>query len=475
MERYDLAIIGAGPGGYVAAIRAAQLGKTVALVEQDAALGGTCLNVGCIPSKALLESSERFAAAHDEFAAHGVEVGEVRLDLDTMMSRKDGVVEQLTGGVAGLMKKNKVTVLRGHGSLLGGSASASGNGATRRVAVDGEEGRQEVEAGAVLLATGSVPTELPELPFDGKRVISSTEALSLAEVPAHLLVVGAGAVGLELGLVWRRLGAEVTVVELLPQIVPFADRQVARTLDRALKAQGMTIRTNTRVSAAEVEPDGVKATLLGPGDKTEQLAVSHVLVAVGRKPCTDGLGLEQNSVALDEQGRVAISEHHETSVPGVYAIGDLVPGPMLAHKAEEEGLAVAERLAGLPGQVNHDSIPGVVYTTPELAQVGLTEEQAKARDLEYRVGRSTFRASGRALAAGTPDGLVKILAHATTDRIIGVHILGPHASELIAEAVLAIEFSASSEDLARTIHAHPTLAEAVREAALAVDGRAIHA
>ena len=465
MERFDLAIIGAGPGGYVAAIRAAQLGQRVALIEKDTALGGTCLNVGCIPSKALLESSERYHAATSEFAAHGVQVAGVTLDLATMMARKAGVVEQLTGGVAGLMKKNKVTVVRGQGALVSAT----------KVAVKSGEGTQELEADKILLASGSVPVELADLPFDGKRVISSTEALSLSAVPEQLLVVGAGAVGLELGLVWLRLGAEVTVVELLPQIVPFADRQLARTLDRSLRAQGMNIRTHTRVSAAEVGDSGVKVTLLGPKDKTEELQVSHVLVAVGRKPCTDGLGLDAAGVALDDRGRVQVNEHLETSVPGIFAIGDLIKGPMLAHKAEEEGVAVAERLAGLPGHVNYDAIPGVVYTTPELSMVGLTEEQAKEQGLEYKLGRFTFRANGRALAAGQVEGLVKILADKATDRIIGVHILGPHASELIAEAVLAMEFSASSEDLARTVHAHPTLAEAVKEAALAVDRRAIHA
>jgi len=464
LDRFDLVVLGAGPGGYVAAIRAAQLGKRVALVDKNETLGGTCLNIGCIPSKALLESSEHFASARSGLAEHGVRCAEVALDLAAMMARKTAIVAQLTTGVAGLMKKNKVTVLQGTGELL----------AADRVRVSGASGNVEVQADAVLLATGSAPVSLPELPFDGTRVISSTEALSLEAVPGSLLVVGAGAVGLELGQVWQRLGSKVTVVELLPQIVPFADRQIARTLDRALKAQGMTIRTHTRVSAATVGTDGVEVTLLGPKQSTETASFDTVLVAVGRRPYHEGLGLDRVGVTLDEQGRVAVNEGLQTSVPGVFAIGDLTRGPMLAHRAEEEGVAVAERMAGLPGKVNHTIMPGVVYTTPELAQVGLTEEQARQDKLDYKLGRFSFRANGRALAAGQVDGLVKILAERSTDRVVGVHILGPHASELIAEVVLAMEFSASAEDIARTIHAHPTLAEAVKEAALAVDGRAIH-
>ncbi len=466
MERRDLIVIGAGPGGYVAAIRAAQLGLNTTLIEREARLGGTCLNVGCIPSKALLESSQHYARARDGgLGAHGVALSGVELDLEAMQQRKRQVVEQLTGGVAGLMKKNKVEVLHGRAELVGVDA----------VEVHGDDGVQQLQGDNILLATGSAPVELPGLAFDGRRIVSSTEALAFERVPEHLVVVGAGAVGLELGQVWLRLGARVTVVEMLDQIVPFADKLMARMLSRALEAQGMELRTGSKVTAAEPQGEGLAVELALPGDETEKLECDELLVAVGRRPAFAGLGLEAAGVELDEQGRVAVDEQLRTSVPGIWAIGDLVRGPMLAHKAEEEGVAAVERMAGLPGHVNYDAIPGVVYTHPELALVGLTERECKQRGIEVRSGRFYYRANGRALAAGETDGLVQILADAGSDRLLGVQLLGPQASELVAEAVLAMEYQASAEDLARTIHAHPTLAEATKEAALAVDGRAIHA
>jgi dihydrolipoamide dehydrogenase len=466
LERRDLIVIGAGPGGYVAAIRAAQLGLNTTLIEREARLGGTCLNVGCIPSKALLESSQHYARARDGgLGAHGVALSGVELDLEAMQQRKRQVVEQLTGGVAGLMKKNKVEVLHGRAELVGADA----------VEVHGDDGAQQLQGDNILLATGSAPVELPGLAFDGRRIVSSTEALAFERVPEHLVVVGAGAVGLELGQVWLRLGARVTVVEMLDQIVPFADKLMARMLSRALKAQGMELRTGSKVTAAEPQGEGLAVELALPGDETEKLECDELLVAVGRRPAFAGLGLEAAGVELDEQGRVAVDEQLRTSVPGIWAIGDLVRGPMLAHKAEEEGVAAVERMAGLPGHVNYDAIPGVVYTHPELALVGLTERECKQRGIEVRSGRFYYRANGRALAAGETDGLVQILADAGSDRLLGVQLLGPQASELVAEAVLAMEYQASAEDLARTIHAHPTLAEATKEAALAVDGRAIHA
>ncbi len=461
---FDLVIIGAGPGGYVCAIRAAQLGLKTALVEKRHALGGTCLNVGCIPSKALLESSDLYEAAREQAAAHGIVLGDVGLNLETMLKRKSAVVMELTDGVAMLMKKNKVTVLNGRGSLK----------APGKVVVAGDGGDTEIEAESICLAMGSEAVELPFLPFDGERVVSSTEALDFSTVPKRLVVIGAGAVGLELGSVWRRLGAEVTVIEMLPTITPFADRQMSKALQRALADQGMVFLMETRVIAGKVLKKSVKLTVENAKGETEEISCDKVLVAVGRRPNTSGTGLEQLGVALDEQGRVAIDDHFQTSVEGVYAIGDLVRGPMLAHKAEEEGIALAEELAGLPGHVNYEAIPNVVYTEPELAMVGRTEAELKEAGLKFNTGRFQFRANGRAKSLGQETGMVKILADKETDRILGVHMVGPRVSELIAEATLAMEFGASAEDLARTSHAHHTLSEAVREAALAVDKRALH-
>jgi dihydrolipoamide dehydrogenase len=463
MDRYDVAVIGSGPGGYVAAIRSAQLGLRTALIEKEAELGGTCLNVGCIPSKALLESSELFAQAGHSFADHGIDIPAPKLNLEAMMARKAGVVKDLTDGVAMLMKKNKITVLTGRGELLGGG----------RVVVHGDADTT-IEAGSIVLAMGSAPVELPFLPFDGDRVLSSTEALSLPAVPKSLLVIGAGAVGLEMGSVWSRLGAGVTVVELLPQITPFADKQMASTLQRALASQGLEFRLDSKVTGAKVLKTKVKVTIEDAKGGTDEMDVERVLVSVGRRPYSSGAGLDAAGVTLDDHGRVAIDDHFRTSADGIYAIGDLVRGPMLAHKAEDEGIAVAEIIAGKPGHINYDTIPNVVYTEPELAMVGRTDAQLKDEGIPFNTGRFMFRANGRAKSLAQLDGMVKILAHAETDEILGVHMVGPRVSELIAEAVAVMEFRGSAEDLARTCHAHPTLSEVVKEAALAVDKRAIH-
>jgi len=458
-ERFDLVVIGAGPGGYVAALRAAQLGMRVACVEKDEALGGTCLNVGCIPSKALLDSSELYRQAQIGLAAHGIKASGVALDLPAMMARKDKVVRGLTQGVAGLFRKNRVEWVAGTARLEQG----------KRVVV----GERALEAERVLIATGSEPTPLRGLPFDGERIVSSTEALALARVPERLLVIGAGAVGLELGSVWSRLGARVTVVEFLDAIVPTMDRGMGTQLRRALEKQGLAFRLETSATRAERTERGVRVTLESKGQTSLEEA-DVVLVAIGRRPYVEGLGAREAGIPLDAQGRVTVNERFETSVPGVYAIGDAIPGPMLAHKAQEEGIAAVELMAGLAGHVNYDAIPSVVYTWPELASVGLSEEDAARRGLEVRVGAFPFMANGRARCLGETEGGVKVLADARSDRIVGLHILGPRASDLIAEAALAVEFAASAEDVARTVHAHPTLPEAVKEAALAVAKRALH-
>ncbi len=464
-DRFDLVVIGAGPGGYVAAIRAAQLGLAVACVDRRAALGGTCLNVGCIPSKALLDSSELYAQAKNRLGEYGIQAGDVQLDLPAMMARKDRVVKGLTDGIAFLFKKN-------HVKFVQGSARLGGSG---KVIVQRGGEASVLDAKAVLLATGSEPASLPALPFDGANIVSSTEALAFAKVPAHLIVVGGGYIGLELGSVWSRLGSKVTVVEFLPRLLAQGDAEIAGLLHKALAKQGLAIQLETKVLGASAQGGRVIVNarhgnddVLFQGDK--------VLVAVDRRPCTAGLGLEEAGVKLEEKtGRVVTDEGYQTTAPGVYAIGDLVAGPMLAHKAEEEGIAVAERLAGHRTRVNYDAIPSVIYTWPEVASVGRTEEQVKESGREYRVGKFPFAANGRARCLGETEGLVKMIADAKTDRLLGVHIFGPRASELIAEAVAVMEFGGSAEDIARTCHAHPTLSEAVREAALAVDRRAIHA
>ena len=462
-DRYDLVVIGAGPGGYVAAIRAAQLGMRVACVEKDRALGGTCLNVGCIPSKALLDSSELFHQARHGLGAHGVKVSGVELDLGAMMTRKDRVVRGLTQGVASLFKKNKVVWVQGAARLA----------APGRVAVRGAQGEQTLEAARVLIASGSEPAPLRTLPFDGERIVSSTEALSLSRVPARMLVVGAGAVGLELGSVWSRLGAEVTVVEIVDRILPGMDRGMAGQLQRALERQGLTFRLATEARGAARTSNGVRVTVASK-DGSADVEADVVLVAIGRRPYLNGLGVRELGVKVDERGRIVVNDRFETSVTGVFAIGDVIAGPMLAHKASEEGVIAVECMAGQPAHVNYDAIPNIVYTWPELASVGLSEEEAAARGVAVAVGTFPFSANGRARCMNETDGGVKVLADARTDRIVGVHILGPRASDLIAEAALAMEFDASSEDVARSVHAHPTLPEAIKEAALAVSKRAIH-
>lgn len=463
-QAYDLIVIGAGPGGYVGAIRAAQLGLRTAIVEKDKTLGGTCLNVGCIPSKALLDSSEHFEMAkHGKFAEHGVKLANVELDLPAMLSRKDKVVKDLTNGVAFLMKKHKVDVHYGTGKFAGPG----------KVEVTGADGVKTLSAKNVMIATGSVPVALPTLLADGKRIITSTEALSLKEVPKHLIVVGGGVIGLELGSVWLRLGAKVTVVEFAERIGGGMDRQVSQNLQRILEKQGFRFLLNTKVTGARVSANSVNVTMEGrDGAAMESQEGDVVLVAVGRKPFTEGLGLENLGIQRDQGGRVVVDGHYRTSAPGVYAVGDVIHGPMLAHKAEEEGVAVAEIIAGKAGHVNYNTVPGVVYTWPEVAWVGVSEEQAKQQGIEYNVGTFPFMANGRAKAMASTDGLVKVIADKKTDRVIGVHIIGPRASDIISEAVVAMEFGASSEDIARSFHAHPTLPEAIREAALAVDKRA---
>ena len=458
-HKHDLVVIGAGPGGYVAAIRAAQLGLDVACVEKESALGGTCLRVGCIPSKALLEASERYHEARSGLKKFGVKVSGVELDLKGMLKHKDRTVKGLTSGVAFLFKKNKIKRYAGHGRLEGAGT----------VVVDGDDPAR-LTAEHVILATGSEVAGLPGVELDSGRIGGSTEALAYPEVPEHLVVIGAGYIGLELGSVWRRLGSRVTVLEYLDRILPGMDLETARLAQRMFKKQGLDFKLGARVTGARAEGDGcvVEAEGLDP------IACDRVLLAVGRRPNTVGLGLDTIGVELDDRGRVPVDEHFRTRAAGVYAIGDVIAGPMLAHKAEEEGTACVEHIVTGYGHINYDAIPGVVYTHPEIASVGKTEEQLKEAGVAYTVGKFPFTANGRAKALLATDGQVKILADRVTDRILGAHVIGPRAGDLIAELAVAIELSASSEDVARSSHAHPTLAEVVKEAALAVDGRAIH-
>ena len=466
VERYDLVVIGAGPGGYVAAIRAAQLGMTVACVEKMSSLGGTCLNIGCIPSKALLDSSELYHLAKERFGKHGIKVGDLGLDVPAMLKRKDEVVKGLTDGVRYLFRKNKIEPIFGAATLTSPT--------TLQVAKN-EGGVLDLEAGHILLATGSEPIPLPFLPFDGKTVVSSTEALCFEKVPDHLVVIGGGVIGLELGSVWRRLGAKVTVIEFLPRIVPTADLEIGALLYKSLVKQGLEFHLETKVTGAKVEGGKATVTAQAKDGQTLSVACDKILVAVGRRAYTAGLDLAKAGVAVDSRtGKVGVDDKFRTNVPTISAIGDLIDGPMLAHKAEDEGVAFAEILAGRSGHVDYNTIPNVVYTWPELASVGQTEEQLKERGVDYRVGKFPFLANGRAKAMDESEGIVKMLADAKTDRVLGVHILGPRASDLISEAVTVMEFAGSSEDVARICHAHPTLSEAVREAALAVDKRAIH-
>ena len=459
MKKHDLIVIGAGPGGYVAAIRAAQLGLDVACIESESALGGTCLRVGCIPSKALLESSERFYEAGHKLGEFGVKVSGVELDLSRMLERKTKIVSALTGGVGLLFKKNKVTRYTGHGRIVGSG----------RVVVEGADAI-ELEAKHVLIATGSSVAPLRGVEFDGDRIGTSTEALSYPEVPKHLVVIGAGYIGLELGSVWNRLGAKVTVLEYLERILPGMDSDIAEEAERTFSKQGIEFKLGSKVTGAKREGDSVRITIDGQPD----IVCDRVLVSVGRVPNTAGLGLETVGIELDPRGRIPINDEFQTYVPGFYAIGDVVRGAMLAHKAEEEGMACVEQIVTGYSHVNYDAIPGIVYTHPEIASVGKTEDELKASKTPYRKGVFPFIGNGRARALGATEGRVKILAHEKTDRVLGVHIIGAHAGDLIAEAAVAIEFGATSEDIARSSHAHPTLSEIVKEAALAVDGRAIH-
>ena len=464
-SHFDLIIIGAGPGGYVAAIRAAQLGLKTACIDKRGTLGGTCLNVGCIPSKALLHSSEKFEEAQNHLAEHGVKVGKVELDLKTLMARKDKVVDDLTKGIGFLFKKNKVTGITG-------SARIAKPGEVV-VSADGED--SSYTADNILIATGSGVTPLPGVEIDEDRIVSSTGALSLAAVPKHLVVVGGGYIGLEMGSVWRRLGSKVTVVEFLDAIVPNMDGEVGKAMHKTLEKQGMIFKLGTKVTGAKSTKTKVALTVEpAAGGDAETIDCDIVLVSIGRVPFTANLGLEDVGVEMDGRGVIQVDGNFKTNVDGIYAIGDVIPGAMLAHKAEEEGIACVERLAGQATHINYDAIPSVVYTWPEAASVGKTEEQLKDAGIDYNKGSFPFMANSRARANGDTDGFVKILADAATDEVLGVHIIGPDAGTMIAELALAMEFGASSEDIARTCHAHPTLNEAVKEAALAVEGAPIH-
>jgi len=468
-EQYDLVVIGGGPGGYTAAIRAAQLGLRVACVEKrpNKAFGGTCLNVGCIPSKALLDSSELYETTRHKLAGHGIRVGSVALDLAALHARKNRVVAELTAGIGYLLRKYKVDPVHGTGRLLGSGT----------VEVTAADGRPTLLHGRhVLLATGSESVELPFLKYDGRFVVSSTEALDFPQVPRHLIIVGGGYIGLELGSVWKRLGARVTVLEFLPRILASSDAEVAAEVQRLLTRQGLEFHLETKVTGARVRGDEVTVTAVSNDGTELSFSGDRVLVAVGRRPYTAGLGLDEVGVKYDARsGRIEVDEHFRTSVPGVFAIGDLIAGPMLAHKASEEGIVFAERLAGLKPHLNYDAIPSVIYIWPEVAAVGQTEEQLREKGIDYRVGRFKFAATGRAKAMDETDGWVKVLACAKTDRLLGVHILGPRASELIAECVTVMAYHGSAEDIARCTHPHPTLSEAVGEAArMAWSGNPIH-
>jgi dihydrolipoyl dehydrogenase len=466
VSAYDLIVIGTGPGGYVCAIRASQLGLKVGVVEKRATHGGTCLNVGCIPSKALLHASELYDEARHAFSAMGIEAA-TELNLVQMMTFKDEGVKGNVDGVAFLLRKNKIDHFHGTGRVLGG-------GKVEVTFINGET--QVIETKAAVIATGSEPAQLPGIEIDEKAVVSSTGALSLDKVPKRLLVIGAGIIGLELGSVWRRLGSEVTVVEFLDRILPGLDGEVAKQMQRILTKQGLVFQLGRKVTHVDEKTTGLLKVTTEPaaGGAPETIETDLVLVAIGRVPYTKGLGLAEAGIALDNRGRVIVDEHYETNVAGIYAIGDVIAGPMLAHKAEDEGVALAEILAGYAGHVNYDVIPNVVYTAPEVASVGKTEEELKSAGIAYKVGKFPFTANGRAKANHATDGFVKIIADEKTDRVLGVHIVSANASEMIAEAAVLMEFGGSAEDLARTCHAHPTLTEAVKEAAMAVDKRAIH-
>jgi dihydrolipoamide dehydrogenase len=463
--QYDVVVIGSGPGGYVCAIRAAQLGLKTACIEKDNTLGGTCLNVGCIPSKALLSVSEKYAQASHDFDALGIEVGTPKANLKKMMTHKDKVVAANTQGIAFLFKKNKVDHLVGTGTITGAGT----------VEISGKDGKKTITAKNIVIATGSESSPLNGVAVDEKQIVSSTGSLALEKIPATMAVIGGGVIGLELGSVWQRLGTKVTVIEFMDRLLPGSDLEVSKEMKKLMTKQGMELRLSTKVTGAQTSKDKVTLTLEpANGGTAEKLEVENVLLSIGRRPYTQGLGLEKAGVKVDNRGRVEIDDHFQTNVPGIYAIGDVVRGAMLAHKAEDEGVVVAEIIAGQSGHINYDAIPSVVYTFPEVASVGKTEEQLKEAGIEYKSGKFPFMANGRARAMAAIDGFVKILADKKTDRVLGCHIVGPEAGTLIAEVALAMEFGASAEDIARTCHAHPTLNEAVKEAALAVDGRPIH-
>ena len=464
MTSCDVLVIGGGPGGYVAAIRAAQLGLNTVCVEMDKTLGGTCVNVGCIPSKALLTSTEHYEFARLHAAEHGVKIEGVSADLATMMQRKTSVVAQNTKGIEFLFRKNKITWAKGRGTLRAGNV----------VDVTAEDGTvTQYQGKDVIIATGSVPIELPFLKFDEERILSNVGALALPEVPKHLIVIGGGVIGLELGSVWRRLGAKVTVIELLPAILPGMDDDVVREAERVFRKQGLDIRTETKVVGGGLTESGVFVEVEKDGAK-ERLEADHVLVSVGRRPSTTGIDAAALGLTLGRRGEILVDDRMRTNLPNVYAIGDCVPGPMLAHKAEEEGVVAAEVIAGKPVHMHYRNIPGIVYTWPEIAVVGLTERQVKESGREYRVGKFPFSANGRARTAGETQGFVKFVADARTDEILGCHMIGPNVSELVPEVVLAMEYRGSTDDIGITVHGHPTLSETVKEAALAALGRAIH-
>lgn len=460
---FDVVFIGSGPGGYVGAIRAAQLGLKTAVIEKDKNYGGTCLNVGCIPSKALLESSEVYYSAQHHYSQHGVELPQVKLDLTKMLARKDKIVKDSTNGISFLFKKNKVETFRGTGKIV----------SANKIEVSGETGTQVLETKNIVIATGSAPTELPFLKFNEKNILSNTGALALTEVPKDFIVVGGGVIGLELGSVWMKLGANVTIIEYADKLAASMDQQTIAVLQKTLTKQGMKFMLSTKVTGHNIKGDKVEVTYESLKDgKLGSIQGDKVLVCTGRKPYTENLGLNEVGIKIDKSGRIEVDQNWQSNIAGIYAIGDVIAGPMLAHKAEEEGVAVAEILAGHHGHVNYNTVPGVIYTHPEVASVGLTEEQCKSQGLNVRIGSFPFLANGRARALGETDGFVKIIADAHSDKILGGHIVGPRASELLGEIVVAMEFGGSSEDLARSFHAHPTLNEVVREAALAVDKRA---
>ena len=464
-KKFDLIVIGSGPGGYVSAIRAAQLGMNVACIEKEKTLGGTCLNVGCIPSKALLTSSEKFEEANHSFKDHGIKLGSVKLDLKTMMKHKNTVVSDNTQGIEFLLKKNKIE------RIVGTASFASKN----QLTVKNGKSTETLTADKILIATGSEVTPLPGIDIDEKQIVSSTGALELSEVPKHMVVIGGGVIGLEMGTVWQRLGAKVTVVEFLDKILPGMDGEVSKQMQRIMTKQGIEFKLSSKVTAAKADKKGVNLTVEpAAGGKAETLKADIVLVAIGRRPYTEGLDLEKAGVRLDNRGRIEVNDKFETSTPGVFAIGDVIHGPMLAHKASDEGIVCVEMMAGQAGHIDYNLVPGVVYTWPEVAQVGKTEEQLKEEGIAYNTGKYPFTANPRARAMMATDGFVKILADKTTDRILGAHIIGPEAGTMIHEIGLAMEFGGAAEDIMRTVHAHPTLPEAVREAALAVDNRPIH-